>query len=41
MSLVRIDYRDVIVEITPTEGDSIILYLDDMYIYSYIETLNY
>ena len=36
----EVDYRDVIVEITPTEGDSIILYLDDMYIYSYIETLN-
>ncbi|MFR8990460.1 MAG: hypothetical protein ACLVH9_04755 [Fusobacterium sp.] len=36
----EVDYRDVIIEITPTEGDSIILYLDDMYIYSYIETLN-
>lgn len=36
----EVDYRDIIIEITPTEGDSIILYLDDMYIYSYTETLN-
>lgn len=34
------DYRDVIVAITPTEGDSIILYLDNMYIYSYMENIN-
>lgn len=34
------DYRDVIVAITPTEGDSIILYLDNMYIYSYVENIN-
>lgn len=36
----EVDYRDIIIEITPTEGDSIILYLDDMYIYSYTESLN-
>ena len=36
----EVDYRDITIEITPTEGDSIILYLDDMYIYSYTESLN-
>lgn len=38
--ITEVDYRDVILEITPTDGDSIIIYLDNMYIYHYIENLN-
>lgn len=34
------DYRDVVIEITPVLDESIIVYLDDMYIYKYIENIN-
>ena len=34
------DYRDIIWEMTPTEGDALIIYLEKMYIYSYREVLN-
>nr|WP_293991257.1 hypothetical protein [uncultured Fusobacterium sp.] len=31
------DYRDIVLEFISTEGDSIIVYLDKMYIYDYFE----